>query len=413
MASFGRGYLQRKAKLATAAQAQAQAQDAYAEAQAQSAGACSHHQQQRAAAVQAPCGPEAANTLLRGLPAPTVAWICGFLSSRDLVNLACVSRGFTLAVLVDPDGNQPGGKLSVIDEGAALAAMRFAKNLVVRPPGPGETWLRALQKLEGPLAFTSAGLGVEFCEAGRLVRKDGLWQLAVCDTHEMVGGVHCAEFTLQRMSIVESVCVGLVRSSLSPIADWLPAHQSTDAWMFGAYSGALWHGGESREWAGLLAGPNVVQQGDRIGLVLDLVRGTLSVYLNGRQLGVMVNSPELCSCAPVCWAADVSRGAAVRIEGKDPPCLQVGARTARSVVGTRRPESAPAEGAGWAAARRGRSRPWRPMSALGRFGDGTTGHMPSHLLLTDLPRGIFDANNGGKHRSDEPAAKEEPEFGQI
>ena len=409
MASFGRGYLQRKAKLATAAQAkaQAEAQGAHAQAQARSGGAYSRHHHQRAAAVHAPCGPEAENALLRGLPAPTVAWICGFLSSQDLMNLACVSRGFTQAVLIDPDGHR-GGKLSVIDEGAALAAMRFAKTLVVRPPGPGETWLCALQKLESPLAFTSAGLGVDFCEVGRLVRKDGLWQLAVCGTHEMVGGVHCAEFTLQRMSVVESVCVGLVSSSVSPIGDWLPAHQSTNAWMLGAHSGVLWHGGVSREWDGL-PGPNVIRQGDRIVLVLDLARNTLSVYLNGRQLGIMVNSPDLSARAPLCWAADVSRGAAVRIDRKDPPRLQAGPRTMARAVRTRsdthRPESAPAQGAGWAAARRGRSRPWRPTSALGRFGDGTTGHMPSHLLLTELPRGIFVANDE-EHRSDDLAVED-------
>jgi hypothetical protein len=59
------------------------------------------------------------------------------------------------------------------------------------------------------------------------------------------------------------------------------------------------------------------QRGDRVGLLLDLDKGTLAVYKNDHRLGVV--SSELAGGA-YCWAATLfAAGSAVRIEKKPVP----------------------------------------------------------------------------------------------
>ena len=55
---------------------------------------------------------------------------------------------------------------------------------------------------------------------------------------------------------------------------------------------------------------------DEVGMLLDLDDGTLSMYKNGRKLGVMKRGLS----GPYCWAASLYSGARVKIErGEIPP----------------------------------------------------------------------------------------------
>ena len=68
----------------------------------------------------------------------------------------------------------------------------------------------------------------------------------------------------------------------------------------------------SRHWDGLEA----VSSGDEVGMLLDLDEGTLSVYKNGRRLGVMKRG----LAGPYCWVVSMYRGARVKMErGTVPP----------------------------------------------------------------------------------------------
>ena len=66
-----------------------------------------------------------------------------------------------------------------------------------------------------------------------------------------------------------------------------------------------------------------LEQGDAIGLKLDLDKGTLEVYVDGIYLGVMVK-PGMEGVAPLVgplrWAVDVAEGQSVRIDGPQPDC---------------------------------------------------------------------------------------------
>ena len=58
-------------------------------------------------------------------------------------------------------------------------------------------------------------------------------------------------------------------------------------------------------------------QGDRIGMLLDLDQGSMSVWKNGEQLGVM-HAEGL--TGPLCWAAVVvDQGDSARIESAPIP----------------------------------------------------------------------------------------------
>ena len=78
-----------------------------------------------------------------------------------------------------------------------------------------------------------------------------------------------------------------------------------------------------------------MEEGDTVGMLVDLDVGTLAVYKNGERLGVMVrpgmsvqewNSggsvPAL--VGPVRWAVDLWNSASVRVERKDAPTVTAG-----------------------------------------------------------------------------------------
>ena len=55
-----------------------------------------------------------------------------------------------------------------------------------------------------------------------------------------------------------------------------------------------------RDWEGMQAAR---EQGDRIGMLLDLDQGSMSVWKNGQRLGVMQAEGLT---GPLCWAASLA-----------------------------------------------------------------------------------------------------------
>ena len=58
------------------------------------------------------------------------------------------------------------------------------------------------------------------------------------------------------------------------------------------------------------------EEGDRIGMLLDLDQGCMTLWKNGEKLGVMQAEGLT---GPLCWAVDVSVSYSVRIESTPAP----------------------------------------------------------------------------------------------
>jgi hypothetical protein len=149
---------------------------------------------------------------------------------------------------------------------------------------------------------------------------DGLSQSAVCAEHPMA---HYVEVTLlesfnARMGVVGQGFDAAGGGEASDSAEgWLLYTGNGDLRHAG---GSLFHAGNFSDWEGMPQ-KNAIEQGDVVGLLLDLGQRTLSVYLNGARRGVMVapgmknNRGEAVAplAGPLRWAVDVSYGASVRI----------------------------------------------------------------------------------------------------
>ena len=68
------------------------------------------------------------------------------------------------------------------------------------------------------------------------------------------------------------------------------------------------HSPGNNSWEGV---QSVTEQGDRIGMLLDLDQGSMAVWKNDEKRGVM--QVEGMS-GPLCWAVSMSRGGTARIE---------------------------------------------------------------------------------------------------
>ena len=75
------------------------------------------------------------------------------------------------------------------------------------------------------------------------------------------------------------VCIGISRPNLDPTEDY-SREDCTDGWFMYAYDGSLWgNGKEDDDEAGDF------EQGDRVGMLLDLGDGSLRFFRNGVQHG--------------------------------------------------------------------------------------------------------------------------------
>jgi hypothetical protein len=122
---------------------------------------------------------------------------------------------------------------------------------------------------------------------------------------ELTEGRHYWEVELLSKDI-DSIYVGVTRPNLDPVGDYAVA-ECTDAWFIEAYGGTLWGNGTDGD---DYAGP--YEQGDRVGVLLDLNNGSLLFFKNGVQHGPGYAAGSV--TGPVVAAAQMSKeGEAVRL----------------------------------------------------------------------------------------------------
>ena len=263
-------------------------------------------------------------------------------TSRELRNLALTCKAF--------GRKQPGSglDLSLAEEVArgAVRSWRYdvdgARIATPPPAGRDATWLSVLREAERPLRFDSLlGGGVVYARDGRTSVRgtrtgdDGETLntgTAVARNYVMESGVHYAEFRIGE----GKPYIGVVRPTpnLDPgrFADFFARR------FFGEFLAARteeWGNGDvhaceffcksgnrnSTNWDGMTEyfeywrGAEGCHGGDRIGMLLNLDDGTLTVYKNKRRLGVMKDGLS----GSYCWYATLTKGDAVTIRMGEAP----------------------------------------------------------------------------------------------
>ncbi len=158
----------------------------------------------------------------------------------------------------------------------------------------------------------------------------------------MTAGRFFAQMTVVKRGIASWPTFGVVKKDFPEEDKSGPAFESGEGWMFDTDGGVLWcpqSYGLGQAWPGCEgAGAN----GDRVGLLLDMDKGTIEVYKNDVRMGMMMR-PGLAVdedgaavtdpadeeqgtvieplVGPVRWAVDMAEGAEVRIEWKELPVV--------------------------------------------------------------------------------------------
>ena len=159
------------------------------------------------------------------------------------------------------------------------------------------------------LAFERAHADLERSEGNAVVTRttegDG-WRTAASGAVLKGGGRHMVQFTMRED--FRGMCFGLIRADWD-VEGWEDARKVQGHCFYYTYYGQRLPDGARR-----LVG-NARKEGDRIGLLLDLGAGSLTVYKNDARLGVMQES-GLTDAAGYRWAvAMYDKRDSARIEG--------------------------------------------------------------------------------------------------
>jgi len=173
-----------------------------------------------------------------------------------------------------------------------------------------ESWLGLMHEVEAlrlPLAFGRAHAAITLSENGALATsrtRSGGWRSAASKA-VMRSGRHSAQFTVVKGI---DMVFGATRPGWDVEGGMDP--EDVDGHCFYAtYSGLRFPG--YRGWEGR---HGARKRGDRIGMLLDLDQGSMTVWKNDDLLGVMVAEGL---SGPLCWA--VSLGHSARIESAAVP----------------------------------------------------------------------------------------------
>ena len=266
--------------------------------------------------------------------------ISPYLECSDLVSLALTSRRLGLKKLDNDDDCD----WSQMEEVARQLLYKSQTNdeRAALPRYAGESWITLLHELEllrSPLIFDQligdriayvrgnracfTSSNPEFnpeADATALVTSSTT-QTAICSNHIMRSGKHFATFTLTGCEGLNYWWPGIVRPigrldnfGLTQFAFW--DHENinfeylrgkrTDRWGEGnvnccfycTYAGMCAWGDWQSEHRNMVEWDGREGAGDvdcKIGMLLDLNQGTLTIYKDGRKLGVMKDGKILCS----------------------------------------------------------------------------------------------------------------------
>ena len=237
-------------------------------------------------------GTRDATNLLTSTPdeaALAIAMACSLLTARDLLCLALTCRRFGI-------GGGPAAapeRLSLATEAARrwVAGRNDQERGWVSRRGL-ECWLSLMHEVEVlrlPLAFGRAHAHVTLSENGARRSAGGGFRFAA-STAVMRSGRHFAQFTVAEGA---DIMLGAIRPGWDVEAG-ASAEDDHNHCVYYTADGSCWPDGS--HWQGM----QDAKEGDRIGMLLDLDQGSMSIWKNGERLGVMQAEGLR---GPLCWAA--------------------------------------------------------------------------------------------------------------
>ena len=256
--------------------------------------------------------------------------ITSYLPATDLLSLALTCKRFGVAA--ESDNNDSGDEsLSLIE----VTARRIVQDITIttgeeRPRNEGESWLANYHYLRSVVIFDQFVGGFEYVEGNRSCINISASVLATALSNNiMATGRHYVSFDASTYFVL----VGVMRpgkminrtENRNPTQLEFFNHQnysqntesliyntnnSVHCCMYYDYDGAC----HSRVWSGAAVGNNTrnntwhesfISRGGKVGMLLDLDEGTLSVYKNGQSLGVMKRGLT----GHYCWVLSITASA--------------------------------------------------------------------------------------------------------
>ena len=154
--------------------------------------------------------------------------------------------------------------------------------------------------------FGRAHADITVSEGGAVATKNtssDAWRVAASKV-VMRSGRHFVQFT----AAVDGGCpfLGVIRPGWD-VEGGENAYAVDGHCFYSGRSGHRWPGPGDHDWEGR----QVAEQGDRIGMLLNLDQGSMTAWKNDVKLGVMQAEGLR---GPLCWAVELDKGDSARIE---------------------------------------------------------------------------------------------------
>ena len=169
--------------------------------------------------------------------------------------------------------------------------------------------MHAVELLRLPLAFGRGLAGLSLSEGGAVATRTvagGTWRAAASKV-VMWSGRHFVQFTVMSGDFLT---FGVIRPDWDVEGEY-NASNAIGHCFYNTGTGSRFPG--HIDWEGRHA---ATVQGDRIGMLLDLDQGSMTVWKNDEKLGVMQAEGLT---GPLCWAAEAFSGGSARIESAPAP----------------------------------------------------------------------------------------------
>ena len=280
--------------------------------------------------------------LLTATPAEAALIIaCALTDPRDLLALALACRRFFTKCIAAPppppsDTAASGGAAAAVQQAETWSIIQEAARQWIAtctdqergwvPRRGRESWLGLMWEVES-LRRRGAVLGrsheyITLSEGGSLatmvVNGDGYYRAAASKA-VMRAGRHYVQFT---MASGGDMFFGVIRPGWD-VEGGQGARYVDGHCFYGTYFGHHFPG--AHDWEGM---QTTEEDGDRIGMLLDLDQGTMTVYKNDERLGVMATGLS----GSYSWAVSLYKYSSARIESVPPPASPTAEQVAQALA---------------------------------------------------------------------------------